>query len=166
MRLNNRGRKNGASIFSVGLVEEANMTAISLAPRWMLPALLAIGPAGCRGGHQSGSTVASASETSGQATILATASATRTIVKFWPYQIDPAKVFVAGISSGGFAAVQMHVAHCATRAVASGGIARQHIDHWHHYLPDCPHDNSSVSRPLSLLLSASGSSTGNACFPW
>ena len=41
------------------------------------------------------------------------------------YQIDPTKVFVAGISSGGFAAVQMHVAHSATfkgAAVYAGGV--------------------------------------------
>ncbi|MGV3569916.1 MAG: prolyl oligopeptidase family serine peptidase [Ramlibacter sp.] len=40
-------------------------------------------------------------------------------------RIDPAKVFVAGISSGGFAAVQMHMAHSATfkgAAVYAGGV--------------------------------------------
>ena len=41
------------------------------------------------------------------------------------YNIDPSKIFVAGISSGGFAAVQMHVAHSATfkgAAVYAGGV--------------------------------------------
>ncbi len=41
------------------------------------------------------------------------------------YGIDPRKVFVAGISSGGFFAVQMHVAHSQTfkgAAVYAGGI--------------------------------------------
>src|SRR4051812_14367833 len=41
------------------------------------------------------------------------------------YQVDPAKVFVAGISSGGFAAVQMHVAHSSTfkgAAIYAGGV--------------------------------------------
>lgn len=41
------------------------------------------------------------------------------------YSIDPAKVFVAGVSSGGFAAVQMHVAHSATfkgAAIYAGGV--------------------------------------------
>ena len=41
------------------------------------------------------------------------------------YHIDPAKIFVAGISSGGFAAVQMHVAHSSTfkgAAVYAGGV--------------------------------------------
>lgn len=41
------------------------------------------------------------------------------------YQVDPAKIFVAGISSGGFAAVQMHVAHSSTfkgAAVYAGGV--------------------------------------------
>lgn len=46
-------------------------------------------------------------------------------VKLQRYQIDPAKVFVAGISSGGFAAVQMHVAHSSTfkgAAIYAGGV--------------------------------------------
>jgi poly(3-hydroxybutyrate) depolymerase len=41
------------------------------------------------------------------------------------YRIDPSKVFVAGISSGGFFAVQMQVAHSATfkgAAVYAGGV--------------------------------------------
>ena len=41
------------------------------------------------------------------------------------FQIDPSKVFVAGISSGGFFAVQMQVAHSATfkgAAVYAGGV--------------------------------------------
>lgn len=47
------------------------------------------------------------------------------VIKLQNYQIDPAKVFVAGISSGGFAAVQMHVAHSSTfkgAAVYAGGV--------------------------------------------
>jgi predicted esterase len=47
------------------------------------------------------------------------------IVKLQGYNIDPAKVFVAGISSGGFAAVQMHVAHSSIfkgAAVYAGGV--------------------------------------------
>jgi poly(3-hydroxybutyrate) depolymerase len=46
-------------------------------------------------------------------------------VQLQRYQIDPAKIFVAGISSGGFAAVQMHVAHSSTfkgAAVYAGGV--------------------------------------------
>jgi poly(3-hydroxybutyrate) depolymerase len=41
------------------------------------------------------------------------------------YAIDPSRVFVAGISSGGFFAVQMHVAHSSTfkgAAVYAGGV--------------------------------------------
>ncbi|MEO7038450.1 MAG: PHB depolymerase family esterase [Candidatus Elarobacter sp.] len=41
------------------------------------------------------------------------------------YNIDPAKVFVAGISSGGFFGVQMHVAHSRTfkgAAIYAGGV--------------------------------------------
>ena len=47
------------------------------------------------------------------------------VVKLPRYQVDPAKIFVAGISSGGFAAVQMHVAHSSTfkgSAVYAGGV--------------------------------------------
>lgn len=47
------------------------------------------------------------------------------ITRLQRYQIDPTKVFVAGISSGGFAAVQMHVAHSSTfkgAAVYAGGV--------------------------------------------
>jgi poly(3-hydroxybutyrate) depolymerase len=53
------------------------------------------------------------------------AAAPPTIAKLQRYQIDPAKVFVAGISSGGFAAVQMHVAHSSTfkgAAIYAGGV--------------------------------------------
>lgn len=48
-----------------------------------------------------------------------------TTVRLGSYRIDPNKVFVAGISSGGFFAVQMHVAHSATfkgAAVYAGGV--------------------------------------------
>ncbi len=41
------------------------------------------------------------------------------------YRIDPRKVFVAGISSGGFFGVQMHVAHSSTfkgAAIYAGGV--------------------------------------------
>lgn len=41
------------------------------------------------------------------------------------YAIDPSKVFVAGISSGGFFGVQMHVAHSSTfkgAAIYAGGV--------------------------------------------
>jgi poly(3-hydroxybutyrate) depolymerase len=54
-----------------------------------------------------------------------TTAAASPVVKLQRYQIDPAKVFVAGISSGGFAAVQMHVAHSSTfkgAAIYAGGV--------------------------------------------
>src|SRR5579872_5144892 len=54
-----------------------------------------------------------------------TKNAASTIVELSSYHIDPAKVFVAGISSGGFFAVQMHVAHSSTfkgAAVYAGGV--------------------------------------------
>ena len=54
-----------------------------------------------------------------------TTAAAPSVEKLQRYQIDPAKVFVAGISSGGFTAVQMHVAHSATfkgAAIYAGGV--------------------------------------------
>jgi poly(3-hydroxybutyrate) depolymerase len=101
--------------------EETKMKAIGLDLRLMLPVVLAIGLAGCGGGGDS----ASASGTSPQAKVLGTTSARPAVVKLQPYQIDPSKIFVAGISSGGFAAVQMHVAHSATfkgAAIYAGGV--------------------------------------------
>ncbi len=101
------------------------MTAMGLNSRWVLPAILAIGLAGCGGGDNVPGTVTSASAASAQPARLAAASAKSAVTKLQRYQIDPAKVFVAGISSGGFAAVQMHVAHSATfrgAAIYAGGV--------------------------------------------
>ena len=101
------------------------MTAIRLNPRLVLPAVLAVGLAGCGGGDNSAGTAGSAPASSAQPTVLAATSAKPAVVKLQSYQIDPAKVFVAGISSGGFAAVQMHVAHSATfkgAAIYAGGV--------------------------------------------
>ena len=53
------------------------------------------------------------------------AAAPATVRTLQRYHIDPAKVFVAGISSGGFAAVQMHIAHSSTfkgAAIYAGGV--------------------------------------------
>jgi poly(3-hydroxybutyrate) depolymerase len=52
-------------------------------------------------------------------------ASTPSVVKLPRYQVNPAKIFVAGISSGGFAAVQMHVAHSSTfkgAAIYAGGV--------------------------------------------
>jgi poly(3-hydroxybutyrate) depolymerase len=49
----------------------------------------------------------------------------RNPVKLGAYKVDPSKIFVAGISSGGFFGVQMHVAHSATfkgAAIYAGGV--------------------------------------------
>jgi poly(3-hydroxybutyrate) depolymerase len=46
-------------------------------------------------------------------------------VRLGSYHVSPQKIFVAGISSGGFFAVQMHVAHSATikgAAIYAGGV--------------------------------------------
>jgi poly(3-hydroxybutyrate) depolymerase len=50
---------------------------------------------------------------------------TPAIARLGSYNIDPSKVFVAGISSGGFFGVQMHVAHSETfkgAAIYAGGV--------------------------------------------
>ncbi|HWH81416.1 MAG TPA: prolyl oligopeptidase family serine peptidase [Burkholderiaceae bacterium] len=92
--------------------------------RMALVAVLTV-VAGCGGGGDSGDTNAAAQEAAPDATALAAPSGAPKIVKLQRYRIDPAKVFVAGISSGGFAAVQMHVAHSSTfkgAAVYAGGV--------------------------------------------
>ncbi|WP_250454305.1 prolyl oligopeptidase family serine peptidase [Caballeronia sp. ATUFL_M2_KS44] len=88
--------------------------------------MLAIGLTGCGGGGESPNAGAVASKQDVTAASTASAASTPSKVgKLQRYQIDPAKVFVAGISSGGFAAVQMHVAHSSTfkgAAVYAGGV--------------------------------------------
>lgn len=91
--------------------------------------VLAIGLGACGGSGESVGTdtakaQARALAATGSPTTDAGSAASR-IVKLQTYQIDPSKVFVAGISSGGFAAVQMHVAHSSTfkgAAVYAGGV--------------------------------------------
>jgi poly(3-hydroxybutyrate) depolymerase len=89
-------------------------------PRFVLAALVALGLAGCGGGGDSASAPAP-SQRAQQAAAVPTAS----VVQLQHYQIDPAKIFVAGISSGGFAAVQMHIAHSSVfkgAAIYAGGV--------------------------------------------
>ncbi len=55
----------------------------------------------------------------------ASASASAATTKLQRYTIDPKRIFVAGISSGGFGAVQMHVAHSSVfkgAAIYAGGV--------------------------------------------
>jgi poly(3-hydroxybutyrate) depolymerase len=93
--------------------------------RRLAPAFVfAIGLAGCSGSGDSAGTSAKAVASSASLTS-DSASAPSAIVKLQRYKIDPAKVFVAGVSSGGFAAVQMHVAHSSTfkgAAIYAGGV--------------------------------------------
>jgi poly(3-hydroxybutyrate) depolymerase len=102
------------------------MSANALKLRLVLQAVLALALTGCGGG-------ATPPEASSPPKILAVsgsitadpASVKTAVVKLPRYRIDPAKVFVAGISSGGFAAVQMHVAHSSTfkgAAIYAGGV--------------------------------------------
>jgi poly(3-hydroxybutyrate) depolymerase len=109
-----------------GRIEETAMTAIRFAKILALQAMLALAVSGCGGDAATVGTSAPAKTlaASGSA-ITNAASAAPAIVKLQRYQIDPAKIFVAGISSGGFAAVQMHVAHSATfkgAAIYAGGV--------------------------------------------
>jgi poly(3-hydroxybutyrate) depolymerase len=95
--------------------------------RRLAPAfVLAIGLAGCGGGGDSAGTSAQEKAIAAAASLPTnSASSPSAMVKLQRYQIDPAKVFVAGVSSGGFAAVQMHVAHSSTfkgAAVYAGGV--------------------------------------------
>ncbi|SIT51005.1 Prolyl oligopeptidase family protein (fragment) [Paraburkholderia piptadeniae] len=78
--------------------------------------MLAIVLAGCGGGGDSAGTDPGALGTSAKALAAPASAAANSsrIIKLQRYQIDPTKVFIAGISSGGFAAVQMHVAHSST----------------------------------------------------
>ncbi len=76
---------------------------------------------GCGGGGTS--VTPPASTNVAQRTTQAVASSA--VVALPSYNIDPSKVFVAGISSGGFFAVQMHVAHSQTfkgAAIYAGGV--------------------------------------------
>lgn len=108
------------------------MMTTTLGLRLASAAVLTISLAAC-GGGDSTSTDAVAMKASAEAkSLAATGSATADsssnasrVTRLQRYQIDPAKVFVAGISSGGFAAVQMHVAHSSTfkgAAVYAGGV--------------------------------------------
>lgn len=92
--------------------------------------LLAIGLAGCGGGGDAAGTATHANAL-GTSAVPANpmaksgGSVSSQIKKLQRYDIDPTKVFVAGISSGGFAAVQMHVAHSSTfkgAAIYAGGV--------------------------------------------
>jgi poly(3-hydroxybutyrate) depolymerase len=77
------------------------------------------------GGNSSSLPVANAPQLSAQSTAQTATAQTSGVVSLGSYRIDPDKVFVAGISSGGFFAVQMHVAHSATfkgAAIYAGGV--------------------------------------------
>jgi len=66
--------------------------------------------------------------------------ATTAIQRLRSYRIDADKVFVAGISSGGFFGVQMHVAHSATfkgAAIYAGGVYYCALDSVVTALVDC-----------------------------
>jgi poly(3-hydroxybutyrate) depolymerase len=86
---------------------------------------IAAGLAGCGGNGDAGSGDVAVADAARSEALAATDAATPAVVRLQRYQIDPAKVFVAGISAGGFAAVQMHVAHSSTfkgAAVYAGGL--------------------------------------------
>ncbi len=77
----------------------------------------------CSGNSSSAAPVAALS--SGDRSSIAATLATTTVIKLGHYNVAPSKIFVAGISSGGFFAVQMDVAHSATfkgAAIYAGGV--------------------------------------------
>jgi poly(3-hydroxybutyrate) depolymerase len=102
------------------------MTIFRTRSRLALQIIFALAVSGCGGD-------AAPPVTSAPATTLASLTSASTgaapavpaISRLQRYQIDPAKIFVAGISSGGFAAVQMHIAHSSTfkgAAIYAGGV--------------------------------------------
>jgi poly(3-hydroxybutyrate) depolymerase len=101
--------------------------ALQLDLRCVLAAVVTLGIAGCGGGADPVVSTA-ASQLAGPSAALASSAvitSAPTVVQLQRYQIDPAKIFVAGISSGGFAAVQMHIAHSSTfkgAAIYAGGV--------------------------------------------
>ncbi|HEX3468699.1 MAG TPA: PHB depolymerase family esterase [Candidatus Elarobacter sp.] len=86
--------------------------------------------AACGGGGAGSVPVPASGSGANTSSVVRTSAVTAPVTPSGPvalgrYTIDPAKVFVAGISSGGFFAVQMHVAHSATfkgAAVYAGGV--------------------------------------------
>ena len=81
------------------------MVALTNVLRCAAVAAMATGIAGCGGGGDSGSADAAAANGPRSEALATDASGTSAVVRLQRYQIDPAKVFVAGISAGGFAAV-------------------------------------------------------------
>jgi len=101
------------------------MVAATNVLRCAVLAAIAAGIAGCGGGGDSGSADPAAADAAKSQALATTDAASTTVVRLQRYQIDPVKVFVAGISSGGFAAVQMHVAHSSAfkgAAIYAGGV--------------------------------------------
>ncbi len=77
---------------------------------------------GCSGGTTTRVAPAPATDAASRAPAAAAAGG---VVALGRYNIDPSKVFAAGISSGGFFGVQMHVAHSSTfkgAAIYAGGV--------------------------------------------
>lgn len=101
------------------------MSANALTLRLALRAVFALALAGCGDAATAQASSPPKTMAASGAITADPASVTTAVVKLPRYQIDPAKVFVAGISSGGFAAVQMHVAHSSTfkgAAIYAGGV--------------------------------------------
>jgi poly(3-hydroxybutyrate) depolymerase len=101
--------------------------ALQFDPRFVLAAAVALGLAGCGGGGDPAAPTVASQQVQSSAPLPRSAAAVSapTVVQLPHYQIDPAKIFVAGISSGGFAAVQMHVAHSSVfkgAAIYAGGV--------------------------------------------
>lgn len=100
---------------------------LQLHVRLLVPAVLGLLLAACGGGGSETSAATPTTTTMMSTSIpVATEEVPATgVMQLQRYRIDPAKVFVAGISSGGFAAVQMHMAHSATfkgSAIYAGGV--------------------------------------------
>lgn len=89
----------------------------------LVATVVALALAGCGGGADPAGPAVTSQAT--QPSVALASPPAPAVVQLQRYQIDPAKIFVAGISSGGFAAVQMHVAHSSTfkgAAIYAGGV--------------------------------------------
>ena len=91
-----------------------------------LCAMASLFATGCAGGAMSRVAPAASTDAASRAPAnVAAAAGGGGVAALGSYNIDPSKVFVAGISSGGFFGVQMHVAHSSTfkgAAIYAGGV--------------------------------------------
>ena len=92
------------------------MVAVTNVLRFAALAAIAAGMAGCGGGGDSGTAQPAAADSPRSEALATSTGATSAVVRLQRYQIDPAKVFVAGISSGAVLHAALRVARTVERA--------------------------------------------------